>query len=59
MSERTLREVARLRRTEMEREADLASIETEHDVELLERLQSLRGPAVRWRSRDVGARRAA
>ena len=37
-----LREVARLRRVEMERTADRVRLDAEHDIELLERVEALR-----------------
>src|SRR5205823_1091936 len=45
VTRRTLREVAKMRRAEIEREADRAWLEAAHDVELLERLQALHSPA--------------
>jgi len=64
VADRTLREVARLRRAEIDREADRALLEAEHDVELLERLQSLRTPPTSTRRlrdgwQNPGDRRAA
>ena len=37
-----MREVARLRRVEMERAADRVRLDAEHDIELLERVEALR-----------------
>ena len=64
VTRRTLREVAKVRRAEIERDADRARLEAAHDIELLERLQALRNPA-EGESRHArgwtspGARRAA
>jgi hypothetical protein len=42
LTRRALREVARLRRAEIDREADVARHAAEHDVETLERVEALR-----------------
>ena len=42
LTRRALREVARLRRAEIDREADVARRAAEHDIETLERVEALR-----------------